>query len=63
VARPNQARRCSTVVIDGVLFPVLELGVAWSDPDAAIADAINHIDQFGRRYAAATMSQAERQTF
>jgi hypothetical protein len=49
------------VVIDGVLFPVLELGFAWSDPDAAIADAINHIDQFGRRYAAATMSQAGRQ--
>jgi hypothetical protein len=38
------------VVIDGVVFPVLELGVAWSDPDAAIADAKGHIDQFGRRY-------------
>jgi hypothetical protein len=49
------------VVIDGVLFPVLELGIAWSDPDAAIADARSHIDQFGRRYAAATMSQAGRQ--
>jgi hypothetical protein len=51
------------VVIDGVLFPVLELGFAWSDPDAAIADAMSHIDQFGRRYAAATMSQAERKAF
>jgi hypothetical protein len=50
------------VVIDGVLFPVLELGVAWSDPDAAIADAKGHIDHFGRRYAAATKSHAERQT-
>jgi len=48
------------VVIDGVLFSVLELGVAWSDPDAAIADAMSHIDQFGRRYAAATASQADR---
>jgi len=49
------------VVIDGVLFSVLELGVAWSDPDAAIADAKGHIDHFGRRYAAATKSHAERQ--
>jgi hypothetical protein len=49
------------VVIDGVLFPVLELGFAWSDPDAAIADAKSHIDHFGRRYEAATLSQAGRQ--
>jgi hypothetical protein len=41
------------VMIDGVAFPALELGVAWSNPDAAIADAISHIDRFGRRYAAA----------
>lgn len=41
------------VVIDGELFPALELGFAWSDPDAAIADAIIHIDQFGWRYVAA----------
>lgn len=40
------------VVIDGVPFPALELGFAWSDPDAAIADAISHIDRFGPRYAA-----------
>jgi hypothetical protein len=39
------------VVIDGEHFPALELGFAWSDPDAAIADAIIHIDQFGSRYA------------
>jgi hypothetical protein len=42
------------VVIDGVPFPALELGFAWPDPDAAIADAISHIDRFGRRYAAIT---------
>jgi hypothetical protein len=42
------------VIIDGVPFPALELGFAWSDPDAAIADAIHHIDQFGPRYAAST---------
>ena len=42
------------LIIDGVPFPVLELGFAWSDPDAAIADAISHIDRFGRRYVAAS---------
>ncbi len=41
------------VMIDGEPFPALELGVAWSDPDAAIADAIHHIDRFGWRYASA----------
>jgi hypothetical protein len=48
------------VVIDGVIFPVLELGVAWSDPESAVADAITHIDQFGRRYAAAPTPPADR---
>jgi hypothetical protein len=46
------------VVIDGVLFPVLELGFAWSE--SAIADAITHIDRFGRRYAAAPAPRADR---
>jgi hypothetical protein len=41
------------VIIDGVLFSVLEVGFAWSDPDAAIADAKNQIDQLNlKRYAA-----------
>jgi hypothetical protein len=39
------------VVIDGVLFPTLEVGFAWSDPDAAIADAKAHVDRFRRRHA------------
>ena len=34
----------SPVAIDGVLFPTLEVGFAWSDPDAAIADAKAYID-------------------
>ena len=39
------------VVIDGVLFAVLEVGFAWSDPDAAIADAKAQIDHLKlRRY-------------
>ena len=40
------------VVIDGVVFSVLEVGFAWSDPDAAIADARTQIDQLQlKRYA------------
>jgi hypothetical protein len=38
------------VVIDGISFPTLDIGFAWSDPDAAIADAKRLIDQFPRRY-------------
>jgi hypothetical protein len=41
----------SPVAIDGVLFSTLEVGFAWSDPDAAIEDAKAHIDRFRRRYA------------
>jgi hypothetical protein len=37
------------VAIDGVLFPTLEVGFAWSDPDAAIADAKAHIDHIRQR--------------
>ena len=50
------------VVIDGELFPALELGFAWSDPDAAIADAITHIDQFGWRYATTPSAAARTAT-
>jgi len=39
------------VVIDGLAFPTLEVGFAWSDPDAAIADAKAHIDQIRKRCA------------
>ena len=41
------------VVIDGMSFPTLEVGFAWSDPDAAIADAKAHIDQIRQRYTTA----------
>ena len=34
------------VIIDGVSFAALEVGFAWSDPDAAIADAKIQIDYF-----------------
>jgi hypothetical protein len=49
------------VIIDGVLFSTLEVGFAWSDPDAAIADAKTQIDRLKlKRYATAgQMAQAE----
>jgi hypothetical protein len=40
-------------VIDGVSFSALEIGFAWSSPDAAIADARAQIDRLNRRCAGA----------
>jgi hypothetical protein len=37
------------VIIDGVSFPELEVGFAWSDAEAAIADARTRIDYLNRR--------------
>jgi hypothetical protein len=37
------------VVIDGVSFPELEVGFAWSNEDAAIADAKSRIDYLNQR--------------
>ena len=48
------------MVIDGELFPTLEVGFAWSDRDAAVADAMAHIDRFNlRRWSAGEMPRAE----
>jgi hypothetical protein len=59
-ARVRRADR-KPVVIDGVAFASLEVGFAWSDPDAAVTDAKSRIDQLERRCAAARpMLQAER---
>jgi hypothetical protein len=44
------------VVIDGMSFPTLEVGIAWSDPDAAIAHAKAYIDRNSQRYATAVAS-------
>jgi hypothetical protein len=42
------------VLIDGVSFSTLEVGFAWSDPDAAIEDAKTQIDHLKlQQYAAA----------
>jgi hypothetical protein len=40
------------VSIDCVLFSALEVGFAWSNPDAAVADAKIQIDHLNRRGAA-----------
>ncbi|QPF83746.1 hypothetical protein IC762_29245 [Bradyrhizobium genosp. L] len=37
------------VVIDGMPFPTLEIGFAWSDRDAAISDATKLIDRLHPR--------------
>ena len=47
------------VVIDGLSFPALEVGFAWSNPDAAIADAKAHIDRFKPRFATAQTPLAD----
>jgi hypothetical protein len=39
------------VNIDGISFSTLEVGFAWSNPDAAVADAKTQIDCIVRRRA------------
>jgi hypothetical protein len=41
------------VSIDGVLFSTLEVGFAWSSPDAAVTDAKTQIDHLNQRRARA----------
>ena len=48
------------VIIDGVSFSALEVGFAWSDPEAAIADAKTQIDRLNlNRYATAELPCGE----
>jgi hypothetical protein len=49
------------VIMDGVSFAVLEVGFAWSDPIAAIADAAVQIDRLKLgRYATDAIELGER---
>jgi hypothetical protein len=58
-ARITRADR-EPVAIDGVLFSALEVGFAWSNPDAAVADAKDQIDHLSQRWATVEqMPQAE----
>ena len=47
------------VIIDGVSFPELEVGFAWTNAEAAIADAKTRIDYLNRR---SVMSEPKRKT-
>jgi hypothetical protein len=47
------------VIIDGVVFGTLEVGFAWPDPEAAIADAKSQIDRLKLKRYAAPMPRAE----
>ena len=49
------------VVIDGLSFPTLEVGFAWSDPDTAIEDAKAQIDQLKLKRYAGPMPEPELQ--
>ncbi len=51
------------MIIDGVSFAVLEVGFAWTDPDAAIADAKTQIDRLDlERYATPAQPPLTRQS-
>jgi hypothetical protein len=56
-ARIRRADRKS-IVISGHPFPTLEVGFAWPEPEAAIADARNHIDRFKHRWSGPEQSRA-----
>jgi hypothetical protein len=47
------------VIIDGVSFPELEVGFAWPNAEAAIADARTRIDYLNRR---SVISEQKRKT-
>ena len=47
-ARIRRAYR-RPVVIDGIAFSSLDVGFAWRDREAAVADARSHIDRCGLR--------------
>ena len=49
------------VSIDGISFSALEVGFAWSTPDAAIADAKAQIDQLKLKRYATQIPQAKLQ--
>ncbi len=47
------------VILDGVPLSALEVGFAWSNPDAALADARTQIDKFKRYASGRQLPQAE----
>ncbi len=51
------------LLIDGALFPKVEVGFAWPDQEAAIADAKKQIDRSRDRWAEAEEDGCEMQPF
>lgn len=49
------------VVIDGMPFPTLDIGFAWSDREAAVTDAKRLIDRYRQRFGT-TMSPTQTPT-
>jgi len=58
MARQDQRADRESVVIDGIPFPVLEIGLAFSDPDTACADAKRFIDLLRQRLGPKRFSAA-----
>ena len=50
-------------MIDGAPFAKVEIGFAWPDRDAAIADAKKHIDRCKDRWAEPEQLEREMQPF
>ncbi|WP_407178448.1 hypothetical protein [Bradyrhizobium sp. STM 3562] len=50
-------------LIDGALFPKVEVGLAWPSQDAAVADAKQHIDRSEDRWSEPEAAEFEMQPF
>lgn len=50
-------------LIDGALFPKVEVGFAWPSQDAAIADAKHHIDRCKDRWTGPDQAEDGMQPF
>jgi hypothetical protein len=51
------------LLIDGALFPKVEVGFAWPDQDTAIADAKHQIDRAEDRWSGPTDDECNSQPF
>ena len=51
------------LIIDGALFTKVEIGFAWPDRDAAVADAKKHIDRCKDHWSEPEELECEMQPF
>jgi hypothetical protein len=61
-ARIRRADR-NPFLIDGALFPKVEVGFAWPDQEAAVADAKQYIDRCKDRWREAEEVEHDMQPF